>query len=153
MPKQGIFGPTFQHFCFLVKFCNQTNSRGADFKYDNIVFKSQPKNTYIRDFWAQIQAFLFLHEIINQTHLKELISNMTILFSSSSPKIPKSGIFGPECRHFCFFLKFGKQTNFMVLISNITTIILAQKYPNKAVLGRKYLNLAIFFLHKILQSD
>ena len=31
---------------------------GADFKYDNIIFKFQPKNTQIKHFWFQIKAYL-----------------------------------------------------------------------------------------------
>ena len=38
----------FRHCCFFTKFW------GADFKYDNIVFKFRPKNTQIMHFWSQI---------------------------------------------------------------------------------------------------
>ena len=37
---------------------------GADFKYDNIVFKFQPQNTQIRHFWSKIYGFLFFREIL-----------------------------------------------------------------------------------------
>ena len=37
----------------------------TDFKYDNSIFKFQPKNTQIRHFWFQIHAFLFLDKILS----------------------------------------------------------------------------------------
>ena len=70
----------------------------ADFKYDNIFFKFQSKNSQMRNFWSKTQEFL----------LMVLISHMTMLFSNSSPKTTKLGIFGLKFRHFRFFMKLCK---------------------------------------------
>ena len=43
----GIFG-------FFCKMLRLDEFEGADFEYDNIIFKFQPKNTQIRHFWFQI---------------------------------------------------------------------------------------------------
>ena len=42
----------------------QDNCMDADFKYGNIVFEFQPKNTQIKRFWSQIWKFLFIREIL-----------------------------------------------------------------------------------------
>ena len=42
----------------------------TDFKYDNSIFKLQPKNTQIKHFWSQIQRFLFFHEILQLDKFK-----------------------------------------------------------------------------------
>ena len=46
LPNLDIF--IFHEILQLDKF------EGADFKYDSVIFKLQPKNTRIRDFWSQI---------------------------------------------------------------------------------------------------
>ena len=108
------------------------------------------KNTHIRHFWSKIpksgnfrlklRHFCFFAKFCNYTNSRVLISNMTILFSNSSLKILKSGISGRKFMHFWFFVKFCQSTNLRVLISNMTIVffmILAQKYPYKAVLVTK----------------
>ena len=52
VPNLGIF--VFEQNLELGKL------EGTDFKFDNIAFKPQSKNTQISDFWSQILAFLFL---------------------------------------------------------------------------------------------
>ena len=37
---------------------------GADFKYDKVVLKVQPKTFEIRHIWSQIKVFSFFHEIL-----------------------------------------------------------------------------------------
>ena len=64
IPKQGIFNPKIRHFWFFEKIWLLDKLEGADFKYDNIFLKLQPKNTQIRDFLYQTQAFLFFREIL-----------------------------------------------------------------------------------------
>ena len=98
-PNHTIFVPNLDIFVFsqnllLDKF------EGANFKYETVFFKFQPKNAQIRHFWSQIQGFLFCTKLCNQTNLRALISNMTMAFSNSSPKIPKSSIFCPKCKYF-----------------------------------------------------
>ena len=58
IPKEGIFCNKFRHFSY--SHVLQLNKiEDADFKYDNIVFKFQPKNTQIKHAGSQIQPFLF----------------------------------------------------------------------------------------------
>ena len=58
------FQSQIQAFLFFREILLLGKFEGADFKYDNIVFKFQPQNTQIRHFWSQIQAFLFFREIL-----------------------------------------------------------------------------------------
>ena len=53
-----------QALLFFREILQSDKFEGADFKYDNIVFKFQPKITQIRRFWSQIYAFLFFPEIL-----------------------------------------------------------------------------------------
>ena len=71
IPKSGVFGPKFWHFCFSVKFFKQTNLRVLISNMTQFFKNSCPKipkkvflvkNTQIRYFWSQIQALLFLHK-------------------------------------------------------------------------------------------
>ena len=67
-PNQAFLVPNLEILIFdenlkLNKF------EGADFKYDNIGFKRQRKNTQIRQFWSQILALFFLHKIFAIRHL------------------------------------------------------------------------------------
>ena len=64
IPKSGILGPKFRHFCFFAKFCKQTNLKLLISNMTIVFLKFLPKNTQIRHFWSQIQAFLFLHKIL-----------------------------------------------------------------------------------------
>ena len=59
IPKSGIFGSKFRYFFIFHEILQQNKFEGADFKYDNIVFKFRPKSTQIRHFLSQILAFLF----------------------------------------------------------------------------------------------
>ena len=86
---------------FFSKFIKLDKFEGADFKYDNIICKSQCKNTEVTHFWSQIWRFLFLHQLYNKTNSRTQISNMNIVISNSSLKIRKSVIFGPKFRHSC----------------------------------------------------
>ena len=52
-----LFIPNLGFFVFFGKMLQLDKFEGADFKYDNIVCKFQPKN-------SQIQAFLFFREIL-----------------------------------------------------------------------------------------
>ena len=65
--------------------------QAADFKYDNIAFKFQPRNTQIKHFWSQIYGFLFLDEILCLKKFEgtAVKYHSTVVFSSFSPKIPK----------------------------------------------------------------
>ena len=43
-------------FLFFHEVLSLQKFKGADFKYNKIIFKSKPKNTQIRSFWSQIQG-------------------------------------------------------------------------------------------------
>ena len=86
----------------------------ADFRYNNVVFKSQPKTTQMRRFWSKILntafssakfgIFVFPQKFFSYTKSGVLISKVTILLSNYNSKITKLGIFGLEFRHFHFFM-------------------------------------------------
>ena len=61
IPKSGIFGPKFRHFCFFVKFCKQTNLRVLISNRTVVFLKILPKNPQIRHCWSKYpnKAFLF----------------------------------------------------------------------------------------------
>ena len=65
----GIFG-VFCKILQLEKFL------GTDFKYDNIVFQFQPRNTQVKHFWYQNEGFLvpnlgiFFNEILQLDKLE-----------------------------------------------------------------------------------
>ena len=90
----------------------------ADFRYNNVVFKFQPKTTQMRCFSskilntaflsAKLGVFVFPQKFFNYTKSGVLISKVTILFSNYNPKITKLGIFGLKFRHFHFFMKCSK---------------------------------------------
>ena len=82
------FWSQFQAFSLFHDILQVDKFEGADFKYENIIFKFQTKKSRITHFWFQIETFFF-RKICNQTNLRALISNMTMAFSNSSPKIPK----------------------------------------------------------------
>ena len=87
----------------------------ADFRYNNVVFKFQPKTTQMRRFSskilntafssAKLGVFVFPQKFFNYTKYGVLISKVTILFSNYNPKITKLDIFGLKFRHFHFFMK------------------------------------------------
>ena len=71
---------------------------GADFKYNTIVFKFQPKNIQIRLFWSQILTIFIFAANFRQTLKQEKFKNAdfkyaNIFFSNSSLKIRKQSIF------------------------------------------------------------
>ena len=61
--KTGIMVSNLMIQIFAANFA-QDKFKDTDFKYDNIFFKFQPKNTQIRHFWVQIQVFSLFHEIL-----------------------------------------------------------------------------------------
>ena len=72
---------------------------------------------------------------------------MAIVFYNSSPKIPKESTFGPKFRHFCFLREILQIEKFEAADFKYDNSfkILAQKYPNKALLVQ---NLGIFYFAK-----
>ena len=74
IPKLGVFGHKFRHFCFSVKFCKQKNLRVLLSKITMVFLNFLPKNTQIRhflvkntqirQFWSHIQAFSLFHNIL-----------------------------------------------------------------------------------------
>ena len=58
------FWSQIQAFLLFSRNFGSRQIRGVGFKFDNIVFKSQPKNIQIRHFWSQIQAFLFFPKFL-----------------------------------------------------------------------------------------
>ena len=58
----------FQDILQLEKF------EGAGFKYNNIIFKSQPKNTQMRHFWSHIlRTFIFYTELCDKGNSRALM--------------------------------------------------------------------------------
>ena len=130
IPKSGLLGLRFRHFCVFVKFCNQTNSRVLISNLTIVLLKFLPKNTQIRHSWSKIPKngifspkfghFCFSAKFCNQVNSRVLISNMTIVF---------------------FFLIFAqKQQNKALLVKNTKKCHFWSQIQ------------AVWFLHKILQS-
>ena len=55
--NKALFGPKFKCFSFFRKILHLDKLEGADFKYDNTVFKFHPKSTQFREFLSQIYGF------------------------------------------------------------------------------------------------
>ena len=174
IPKSGLLGLRFRHFCVFVKFCNQTNSRVLISNLTIVLLKFLPKNTQIRHSWSKIPKngifspkfghFCFSAKFCNQINSRVLISNMTIVFffkflpKNSKirhfwSKIQKNVIFGPKFRQFGFFTKFCNRTNSKVLISNMTKVFF--KFQPKNTLIRHFWSQiqAFSLFHEILQLD
>ena len=62
IPKCGIF-QILRLFSFAWNF-GFWQFETVDFKYDNSIFKFQPKISKIRHFWSQIYGFLLLQQIL-----------------------------------------------------------------------------------------
>ena len=73
IPKYEIrhFLSQIQAFLSFCKILQLDKFEGADFKYDNIVFKFHSKSTQIRYFWSQILEFLVLHQTLQQDKFKD----------------------------------------------------------------------------------
>ena len=123
--KADIFCLIFRRFCFINKFCNDSNFKRVISNMTTVFLKFFHKNTKIRDFWWKTLkwgifgpkfAFLFLHKILHLSKFEDAdfkYGNRFLKFYLKSTvirpywsKIPKSGIWGPKFRHFCFFTKF-----------------------------------------------
>ena len=74
----------------------------AYFKYDNSIFKFQPKNTQIRYFFApNLSIFVFfVHEILQLDKFEALISNMISVW-----KYPNKAVFVLKFFYFCLKLR------------------------------------------------
>ena len=133
IPKNGIFGPKFGHF-FFWKFCKLDKCEGADFKYDNIIFKFQSKNTKIRHSWSQIQAFSFLHQTLQQDKFDDADFKYDINVFKFQPQNTEIWHFWSQISEFLFFAQ--NKGNSRVLISNMTMVFqnCGLKHPNKAFL-------------------
>ena len=126
---------------------------GADFKYDNIFLKFQPKSTKIRHCWSKFWNFYFCTKLCSKTNSWTVIWIMTIIFSYSRPKIRKLGIFGSKFKDFYFAVYFGirKIWGCWFQIWEWFFRILDQKYRNKAFFSPK----DIFFkiLHEASNTE
>ena len=60
-----------QVFSFFHEILESDKFQGADFKYDNIIFKFQPKNTRITHFWSHIFGLSFIHQTLLQDKFKD----------------------------------------------------------------------------------
>ena len=123
----------------LVKF------EGANFKYDNIDFKFQLKNTLITYFGPRFRDFYFYTKLCNKTISRELISNMTILFSNSSPKRPELRFFGCKFKDFYFSTSFYCKANSRKLISNMR-IFVFKFQPKNTQISHFWSQILTFFL-------
>ena len=139
------FWSQIQAFLFFHEISQLDKFEGADFKYDNVVFKFQPKNTKIRHFWSKVWNFCFCTKLCSKTNSRMRIWIMTILFSNSSPKMRKWGIFGSKFMDFYLALYFAIRNIWgcWFQIWEWFFRILAQKYQNKAFFCPK----CIFFLN------
>ena len=90
---------------FFWKFCKLDKCEGADFKYDNNVFKFQPQNTEIWHFWSQTSEFLFFAQ--NKGNSRVLISNMTMVFQNCGLKHPNKAFLIPNLRIIIFARNFA----------------------------------------------
>ena len=112
--NQAFLDPNLGIFVFSRNFAIR-QIRGADFIYENMVFKFQPeipkqgifgaKFRHFRGFLGNFfSRFLFLHQTLQQDKFEDAvhISNMTKVFLNSTPKIRKLGIFGSSFKDFYF---------------------------------------------------
>ena len=119
---------------------------GADFKYHNIIFKFQPKNTQIKHLGPKFKDFYFCTKLCKKTNSKTLISNVTKIFSNSSRKIPKSDIFGPKLKDFYVCTKVCNKTNSGTQISNMTIVFSnsTPKIRKWSIFGPKFRHFCLF---------
>ena len=74
----------FQEILQLEKF------EGAGFKYNNIIFKFQPKNTQMMHFWSHIlRTFIFYTKLCDKGNSRALMANMIMVFLKLLLKILK----------------------------------------------------------------
>ena len=85
---------------------------GAEFKYNDIIFKFHPKDTHRGIFDLKFNDFYFYAKLNAKTNSRTLASNMTIIFSNFSSKIRKSGIFSPQFKDFYFLYQTLQQGKF-----------------------------------------
>ena len=147
LPKSGVFGPKFKHFCFFVKFCKQTNLRMLISNLTIVLCQKYPNKAFLV---PDIRHFCFFTKFCNYTNTKVLILNMNLKFQPKNTQIRHfwSQIF----RHFHYFTIFCNQTNSRVLISNLTIVfkILAQKYSNKAFLVKNTQEMAFLIPNVVI---
>ena len=123
--KEGIFCNKFRHFSY--SHVLQLNKfEGADFKYDNIVFKLLPQNTQIKHAGSQIQPFLFFclffHKILQLDKFGGADFEYHDSFFKFLPKNTQIRYFQTQTWVFALFHEFCIQTNSRVLISNMTIL-------------------------------
>ena len=78
-------------------------SKGADFKYDNIVLKFQLKNTQVRYFGPKSSFFCFFMKLCNQTNSSLPIPNMATAFLKFQLKNTKMRHFQLQIQIFLLF--------------------------------------------------
>ena len=127
------FWSQLQAFLFFHEVFQLDKFEVADFKYDNIIFKFQPKKTKMRHFGPQIQALLFFSQkFCNERSSMELNSTkyifglkypkIAILFASLTISVSSKNFAIRQIRR----CRFGIRQQFSKM--------LPQKYPNKALL-------------------
>ena len=79
---------------------------GADFKFDNIVFKFQSKATQMKHFVRKFRHLHYFTKFCNQTNSKALISNMTIFFQIPVQKYPNKAFLVRNLGILIFLLNF-----------------------------------------------
>ena len=111
--KQDIFWAQIQAFLLFHDILQLDKFQGADFKYDNILFTFQPKNTQLKHFLAQISVFLgFLCKILQLNKLEGADFKYDNIALTLRPKNIQISIFGPKFRHCCFFEKYLQLNEF-----------------------------------------
>ena len=109
------FWSQIQVFLFFRKILQLDKFEGADFKYDNSIFKilaqKYPnkaflvKNTQIRHFWSQIQVFLFFRKISQLDKFEGAdFKYDNSIFKILAQKYPNKAFLvkNSQIRHFCF---------------------------------------------------
>ena len=110
--------------------------QGVDFKYDNIVFKFQPKKYPNKEF---LVPNLGIFSSAPKCVIRQTRGRWSQLYNNtfkSQPKIPESSISGPKFKDFHFCTKLSNYANSKTLISNVTAVfkIVAQNTQYKLFL-------------------
>ena len=118
----------------------------ADFKYENNIFKFQPKNTEIGHFGPKFKNFNFLHEILQQANSRVLISNVTMVFQNYCPKQLNKAFFGSKFKNSSFCRKLCNYTIWRAFIKNMAIVFEhSSQIPKYIIFG---LNFFFFFFFR-----
>ena len=137
---------------FLHKILQLDKFEGADYKYDNILFKFQSKNTQIRRFSPKIKSFHFFTKFRIWQVWGCWYQIWQYSFQILAQKYRNKAFLVPNLGNFILPWNFGirKIQGCWFQIWQYYYQIPVQKYPNQAILVP---NLRILFLHQTSQED